>query len=36
MVTKENFTIEEISGIIYRNAVSGLAAKLRLATWRKV
>ena len=36
MVTKENFTIEEISGIIYRNAVSGLAAKLKLATWRKV
>jgi len=36
MVTKEGFTIEEISGIIYRNAVSGLAAKLKLATWRKV
>jgi len=36
MVTKENFTIEEISGIIYRNAVSGLAARLKLATWRKV
>lgn len=36
MVTKEGFDVEEISGIIYRNAVSGLQAKLKLASWRKV
>ncbi len=36
MVTKEGLSVEEISGIVYRNAVSGLQAKLKLATWRKV
>lgn len=36
MILKKEFELEEISGMLYRNTVSGLEARLRMMEWSRV
>lgn len=36
MILNKEFALEEISGIMYRNAVSGIHARLRLMEWSRI
>ena len=35
MILKKEFELEEISGMLYRNTVSGLEARLRMMEWKR-